>query len=235
MGLTAAAFTLALMVGAPSAPAACSCAQVVPAGETQREWFDRPRVFIGHVLLVDGTRPSKVLFVTESSWRGPMADTVTLAVRAPCAHYIAGGRYLVVADVDDAGRLVTAPCDYSWSIPVAPEMMAQLGAPNWIPAPFGLRSLDRTAIRLGSRGAPASDSLVFAVPWDPDIQRFELADWAGQAGPQGRLLYLTAGLYQFRVTWKDGMRYESYLWLRCDSADMSLRPCHSFRFLRRLR
>lgn len=239
MRISAAVAALALLIGAPSTAAACSCMQVVPKGESPRPWFDRPRIFLGHVLLVDGTFPRKVLFVTESSWRGPMADTVTLTVRAPCARYFEGGRYLVLADVDDRGALVTAPCDDSWSMSVAPKMMAELGAPNWVPPPVGLRSLDSIAVRLGSTIVPerAADSVVFAVPWHGDIQRFEIANWTVQDPSRGRLrlLSLRPGLYQFRISWKDGTRYESYLWLRCDPTDGVQRPCHSFRFFGNLR
>jgi hypothetical protein len=103
------ALILTLGLGTPSALLACSCTRRAPAGQPvprdPRSIF-RPRVFIGHVLAVDETltRPTRmtVRFVTESSWKGPLPDTVTLRVTsdAPCAYYTAGGRYIVFADAE---------------------------------------------------------------------------------------------------------------------------------------
>jgi hypothetical protein len=165
-----------------------------------------------------------------------MPDTVTLIVRAdaPCAEYIAGGRYLIIADPDSGSVLATAPCDDSWNIHFAGGRLAELGAPKWVAPPMGRRTLDALAVRLGEPAPPrvAADSLVLVVPNDADMARFEIADWAGPANL--RQLHLKPGLYQFRITWTDGTSYASYLSLRCEPRTIE-RPCAVYRFFSYLR
>ena len=237
---------LASLFAAPSTALACSCVRPYPAGHPppSHHWTDRPYIFVGHVLEVDKTLTQStrltVRFVTETSWRGAMPDTVTLLVRdnAPCAYYTAGGRYLVLADRDTASpsALVTASCDDSWSIHYAGRRLAELGAPTWTAPRMGQRVLDERAVRLGESRKPRflTDSLVIGVSRDSDMVRFEIADWAGPPSRNVTLLYLTPGLYQFRITWTDGTTYESYLSLRCESP-RSGHPCSVFRFFSDLR
>jgi hypothetical protein len=238
---------LIVFLALPSTALACSCLSNRRVEQTPPPavaWTGRPYIFVGHVLEVLETRTRSprltVRFVTEMSWRGPMRDTVTLLVRndAPCARYTAGGRYLVVADRDTASpsALVTGPCDDSWIIRHAGHKLAALGAPNWTAPRIGERALDAHVVRLGESRNPrlVADSLVMVVPSDADIARFEIADWAGSPSPNGKLIYLTAGLYQFRITWTDGTTYESYVLLRCESP-RSEGACHVFRFFSMLR
>ena len=240
------ALAIVLSLAAPSTARACSCARTSVPGQpmVNRAWSDRPRVFVGHVLEVEAT-PTRaprltVHFVTEASWRGPMPDTVTLMVRqdAPCAWYTAGGRYLVVADVDPASGviLISAPCDDAFSLTHAGKMLAELGKPNWVAPRVGGRALDAHAFPLGQAHKPRStaESLVMGVPTDTGIARFEIADWSGPPGRSGGAIYLAPGLYQFRITWKDGKTYESYLSMRCETATLE-RPCPVYRFLGMLR
>ncbi len=164
-----------LALGTPAALQACQCAisSRVGAPIVERPRFDRPRIFIGHVLTVDYPADRSfrmsVRFVTESSWRGPLPDTVTLRVehRASCAWYMAGGRYLVLADTLAAGEstLTTAPCDDSWILgnPGASNFLAELGPPTWTAPPMGSRPLDAHAIHIGD-SITAPDSVVFAFP-----------------------------------------------------------------------
>jgi hypothetical protein len=169
-----------------------------------------------------------------------MSDTVTLRVRrdSPCAEYVAGGRYLVVADHDPSSRwaLVTGPCDDAWPIRYAGAQLAELGAPTWIAPQMGHRKLDADAVRLGESREPKfwkfwERSLVIGVPYDKEIAGLEIGD---RIGSSGTLLYLTRGLYQFRITWTDGTTYESYVSLRCEKA-FSNSPCQVFRYFGDLR
>jgi len=248
MKLRLAALLMVLTANAPDAAHACTCAIRSLPGQNPRQqpWSTRPQIFIGHVLDVDESQTqssrSRVRFVTERSWRGPMPDTVTLRVgsNAPCAEYIAGGRYLVLANIEVTtdSELVTGPCDYAWGIhfPATLRMLEELGLPAWTPPQLGSRAIDSQAIRLGSpsvRSTPA-DSVLFIIPTQDDIRRFEIADWAGPSAAVGRRLYLPPGLYQFRITWTDGTIYESYLSLRCDRP-VADPPCQVFRFFGLLR
>ena len=134
------AIAILALLGSPAAVQACTCVVKVPQerlaqaqAEVARSWTERPHVFIGHALEVDETpaQPTRetVRFVTERSWRGAMPDTVTLQVGsdASCAHYVAGLRYLVVADgsVRPGAPLRTAPCDDSWNV-TATSALAKL-------------------------------------------------------------------------------------------------------------
>ncbi len=206
---------------------ACLCEIISPAGGARvRSWSERPRIFIGVVLEVDPTPagPSRqvVRFVTEASWRGAMRDTVTLVVgrNSPCADYVAGRRYLVLADTtaDPQAGLVTSSCDYAWGIgySAAVRMQVDLGAPGWRAPPMGSRSLDAYAKPIGT---PISRRFVeghvaFVVPSGADIERFQIGDWIGPGG--GPVLFPAPGIYQYRITWTDGTVYESYVSMRCD-------------------
>jgi hypothetical protein len=244
---------LLTLLGFPAALHACTCVVKIPQErraqsqvDAARSWMDRPYVFIGHALEVDETptQPTRetVRFVTERSWRGALPDTVTLQVAsdASCAHYFPGLRYLVLAD--SAGRpgeaLRTAPCDDSWNVtaPVGIARLAQLGSPSWTALPVGQRTLDSRAVRLGDPLGPlsAGDSLAFGLPVGEAIARFEIGDWAGQPSRPSRIIYLKAGLYQFRITWSDGTRYSSYVSLRCERP-IEGGPCAVFRSLALLR
>lgn len=241
------------LLGSPAALHACTCFVKVPQerlaqaqAEASRSWTERPHIFIGHALEVDETptQPTRetVRFVTERSWRGAMPDTVTLLVGsdASCAHYFAGLRYLVVADraVRPGAPLRTAPCDNSWNVtaPGAQAMLAKLGSPNWTAPPVGQRTLDSKAVRLGDpRGRlSAGDSLAYGLPVHEAIARFEISDWVGQPTRPSSIIYLKAGLYQFRITWSNGTSYSSYLSLRCERP-IDGGPCAVFRSLFLLR
>ena len=221
---------LAVTLAAPDAAhAACTCGIVSSPDKpyVPPPWTDRDRVFIGTVLDADtmaGTMRKSVQFVTEASWRGAMPDTVTLLISddAGCVYYFAGYRYFVVADLlsPDATTLVTSKCDGSWSAehPAAMKVIDSLGYPVWHAPPMGSRALDSVAIRIGERPPRGSsdEDLVFGISINnPDtIARFQIAD---QEFPRDRtsLFHLPPGLYQFRVTWKDGSTDASYVSLRC--------------------
>ncbi len=51
----------------------------------------------------------------------------------------------------------------------------------------------------------------------------------------GGLLSLAPGLYQFRITWVDGVVYESYLSLQCDKPRSPGELCLAHRYLYNLR
>jgi hypothetical protein len=240
---------LASLFGSPAELHACTCVMKVPQDQLAKQpasWIERARIFIGHALEVDETptQPTRetVRFVTERSWRGAMPDTVTLSVGsdASCAHYIAGLRYLVIADsaTPPGALLRTAPCDDSWNVtaPAAQSMLAQLGSSSWTAPPVGQRSLDTQAIRIGDPIArmSAGDSLAYGLPVHHDLARFEIADWVGKPIRNSRIIYLRAGLYQFRITWADGTSYSSYLSLRCERP-IEGGPCAVFRSLALLR
>jgi hypothetical protein len=113
--------------------------------------------------------------------------------------------------------------------------LAKLGAPNWIAPQMGHRKLDALAVHLGeSRKRPFwkfwEDSLVTGVAHDKEIASFEIADWVGQSGS----IYLRPGLYQFRITWTDGTKYESYVSLRCENPSPRS-PCEALRYFGSLR
>jgi hypothetical protein len=232
-------------LGSPAQLHACTClfkdGQALPP-----PWIQRARIFVGHVLEVDETPTQSpretVRFVAETSWRDPLPDTVTLLVGsdASCAHYQAGIRYLVAADKESApgAPLRTAPCDYAWAInySTTKSMLAQLGSPSWTAPPVGRRMLDAKAVRLGNPVGRLSqgDSLAFGLPVHDSIARFELGDWVGKPITNSRIVYLRAGLYQFRITWTDGTSYSSYVSLRCEQPIQGA-PCavfRSFAFLR---
>jgi hypothetical protein len=226
-------------MGMPATALACSCGARQGYGEvrstpdnrasTSAPWgsTDRARVFVGHVLAIDTTpgQPSRqnVRFVTEMSWRGELPDVVTLAVGAdaPCAYYAVGRRYIVLADSSPVSKTtaVTGWCDYSWSLSGSP-LLAALGPPNWTAPPLGSRSLDATAIALGtplSRLLTSPDTLEFRAWKEVGMDRFEIGDLVLPASGRGFIsVDLTPGLYQFRVRWRDGTTYESYVLLACD-------------------
>ena len=77
--------------------------------------------------------------------------------------------------------------------------------------------------------------MVFGIPRGDDVERFEIADFSGEPARSRGFLYLQPGLYRFRITWKDGQQYESYVALRCDPTEVVEKSCYSFRFLSRLR
>lgn len=227
------AVILVLGLGAPSVAEACRCAMAAKpdgTGPAKRDWRVRNRIFIGHALEVDDLHrqdPKQIVrFVVESSWRGAMPDTVTLRVgaHAGCAQYMAGARYFVFADVDSvSGALVTEPCDYAWGIdyPAAVRMQNELGPPRWKAPPMGRRSIDRRAIRLGEPLMRAgTDTIMILAPVGEDIARFEIGNYVSdKARWKLRVLRMSPGLYQFRITWKDGSKYESYVSMRCKQSE----------------
>lgn len=229
----AAAAILVLGLGAPSVAEACRCGISGTPGEgppPRRERPSRDRIFIGHALEVDDLQrqdPKQIVrFVVESSWRGAMPDTVTLRVgaHAACARYVAGARYLVFADVDSvSGTLVTEPCDYSWAIdaPAAIRMQKELGPPRWKAPPMGRRSIDRRAIRLGEPLIrEGTDTIMILNPAGEDVARFEIGDYVSDKSRwKPHALRMSPGLYQFRITWTDGSKYESYVSMRCKQSE----------------
>ena len=229
----ATAALLVLGLGTPSVAKACRCGISGYPGDgppPRRERPTRDRIFIGHVLEVDhlhGQDPKEIVrFVVESSWRGAMPDTVTLRVgaHAACAQYIAGARYLVFADVDSvSGALVTEPCDYAWGIDYAAavRMQNELGPPTWKAPSMGRRSIDRRAIRLGEPlMREGTDTVMILAPAGEDVARFEIGNYVSdKARWKLRTLRMSPGLYQFRITWTDGTKYESYVSMRCRQSE----------------
>jgi hypothetical protein len=226
---------------------ACTCGFESPMGQVPkpRTRPERAVVFVGHVLEVDHSTDTTTLatvrFVTESSWRGAMPDTVTLVVgrHAGCAHYIAGGRYLVFADQGQS-TLVTEPCDEGVGInqPSADRLMGELGPPTWTAPPMGRRTIDARAVPIGAPilRRPGPNSVVFGLPSRQGIARFEIGDWSGTPAQDVSILYPEPGLYQFRITWTDGSTYESYLSIRCEQPVASeLGRCSAYRFFGLLR
>ena len=150
----------------PEFAAACTCAWSEPPPPIA----ERSAVLIGTVLWVD--RPAEpsdaegarqqVKILTEVSWRTPLADTLSLLVggNAPCAEYLAGGRYLVVADLQD-GRLHTGQCDRARSLVHASvrRTVDSLGEPTWIAPSQGDRLIDASLVQVGD-APPATDSLI---------------------------------------------------------------------------
>ena len=224
---------VALLMGlvAPSTlQAACLCGIISSPGEVRvrRTWSERDRIFIGEVLDADtmpGGRRKAARFLTLESWRGAMPDTVTLLIGddAGCVYYTAGGRYIVHADLasPDATTLVTSQCDGSLSADhaVALKRIADLGPASWRAPPMGSRKLDAVAIRIGEQ-APGDSSdahITFVMPLHPfdSVARFQIAQYDWPHNRRNPVLHLPPGLYQFRMTWKDGTTYASYVSLRC--------------------
>ena len=238
-------------MGMPATAVACSCGArqgngAVPPTpinrpSTSAPWgtIDRARVFVGHVLAIDtsGGQPSRqnVRFVTEMSWRGELPDSLTLVVGpdAPCAYYAVGRRYIVLANSSPGSKTtaIAAPCDDSWSFSGSP-LLAALGPPNWTAPPLGKRSLDATAIPLGtslSRLLATADTLEFRAWKDATMDRFEIGDLVSPASGRGFVsIDLVPGLYQFRIRWRDGTVYESYVSLACGQ-QMSEKRCVTHR------
>lgn len=226
---------LAFALAWPSIAHACSCIASATAQrrDGDRPWIGRQAVFIGYVLeadqLVDSTQSGititrLVRFVTEESWRGSLPDTVTLFVGAdaPCAYYSKGYRYFVGADWDSQvpARLTTAPCDDSWWAREDPRGMdtrlrAEEGPPNWTAPPAGTRDLDKGARPFGTpiSRSPTAQGIAFIPPSNTFAARFEMGDFSGVSGP---IIYPEPGLYQVRVTWKDGSQFQGYVSIRCE-------------------
>lgn len=231
MSLLTHSATLLLFV-LPRVAHACLCTVVGPASEplpTPRPWSDRARIFVGHAIEVDPprvtTRPRLVRFVTEASWSGPVPDTISLVVGddAPCAMFFAGSRYRVAADADSLApsRLRAAECESGAMIPspIARSRLAELGAPAWRAPPHGRRALDAAAVRLGAplRRDRDSTRIAFLPAGQDSTVVFEIGDYRGSnARARGRIIYLEPGLYQLRMTWPGGSRYETYLSARCE-------------------
>jgi len=192
-------------------------------------------VFIGYVLEADRLADSTsrtvttvVRFVTEESWRGPLPDTVTLFVDAdaPCSQYFTGYRYLVGADWDARvpTRLTTATCDFSWGVSTGARsrnvrLREEVGPPNWTAPPAGARELDEGARPFGTPipRSPGATRVAFIPPRNTFTSNFEIGDFRGVSYPSGGpILYPEPGLYQVRVTWKDGSQFQGYVSVRCE-------------------
>lgn len=79
-----------------------------------------------------GPGRQRVTLLPEASWGEPVPDTVSLVVKAACAVYVAGGRYLVAGDMEN-GALVPTGCGPAYSMDhwSAPFVVSQLGPPVW--------------------------------------------------------------------------------------------------------
>lgn len=250
----------ALLLGTtPATLLACLCEFRGDAIPRVRAWSQMPRIFIGNAIEVDDWRPEgryRVKFLTEASWTGAVPDTLTLIVGqdASCAEFMANGRYMIFADtIPGSTVLWLPPCGEGWSLTSAEthRRRAALGEPTWIAPPMGQRAIDAGAVQLGTpvgRGAPADTLLLtgptFALdqPGRPTRNRpgqvagiiaFEIGDWIAP-GSLSRL-WLGAGLYQYPVTFTDGVKYEGYLSVRCEKPTWTTDPCHIFRWFGGLR
>lgn len=231
----------------PAPLLACLCEYVSVGGEPPRirPWKTYPRIFIGHAIEVDnpglGAVITRVKFVTEASWTGAMADTVTVRVgpNAPCARFVANGRYLVVADTVRGGHgLVLAQCEDGWALnhPVAHRRREELVEPTWTAPPMGRRALDAGVVRLGepiNRGSPA-ETIPLMIPNNGFITRFEIGDYPDSHRGIGQRR-IAPGLYQYRVWFTDGTSYSSYMSARCESTIGEEKLCYMFRYYGSLR
>lgn len=113
-------------------------------------------------------------------------------------------------------------------------MLTELGTASWHAPPMGSRALDAYAVRIGAK--PPRDSGVadvsFVVPLHPSgsVSRFEIANHDWPDSTRRFIHYLPPALYQFRITYSDGTRYESYASIRCQrqSADGHCQQHRSF-------
>jgi hypothetical protein len=235
-----------LVVGllTPAVASACSCGTT---GAPPRPPRERVALFVGIALdsplLREGPLPRQSTFVTESSWKRAMPDTVLVTYDdAPCAAVSAGSRYLVYADPhpDRPGVLRLGPCDEPFSVdhPWVVSLLDSLGAPRWRARPVGKRALDNVAIAIEAR---------VDVTADPERVRFgaSSADTTATleiAGQRRRFTnayrpswYLAPGIYQFRLRWDDGASYAGYLRIACERRAPESGQCEVFRSLSRLR
>lgn len=207
------------------AAAACSCLwSARPDAPRPRMWppLDAPVLFAGRVLTIDSVAQGRrVQFVTDSSWRTPLPDTVTVEYGddAPCAFFIAGAPYLVGA-VGTLGALRLPPCGEGIALisPTLPPRLRELGAPTWRAPPLGERQLDRLANRIGARaplGGPG-DTLNVYLHTDSSAVRLDVANLTPPLHLASGRVRLPSGLYQYRVTRSDGTILESYIRLRCE-------------------
>lgn len=107
-----------------SLPASCLCETVSPGGRAPARELRREVKLIGNALevapLSEVDSSHRVLLLVETSWTRPMPDTISLVVGgdSPCARYVAGGRYIVLAVEDTTatgdGPLIAPPCHYAW-------------------------------------------------------------------------------------------------------------------------
>lgn len=241
------AMILEIACGALPAPAVCTCMVGRSGGEpTEVVWSQRDVIFVGNALEVssevDDTTHQRVRFLVEASWRGELADTVTLAVgdNSPCATYMAGGRYLVLADQRSAegAPLTSATCDLSWVVwyPRATEMMNELGPPRRSSRGSTLSGDPLTgAILVGQAPQPAVDTVAVGMGFQTDDRpaRFRVGDRDWIDGERTAVLRLPTGAYQVQAEWRDGERLEFYMSVKCET--MTSGMCYAHRYFTGLR
>ena len=211
---------------ASRASAACSCAMVARAGAPSPKWprpAEAPVLFSGRALFVDRVSGGhQVRFVVDSSWRGPLPDTLTVAFGpdAPCAQFFPGMQYVVGAIGSITGLRLPSCADayatYYWA---KNPLLRELGPATWRPPPAAQRAVLRTAIGVGARAPPAApgDSMSVILRGDSTVVEIHIADKViVQATSMSRFIKLPAGLYRFRLQYRDSTVQESYVVLRCE-------------------
>lgn len=191
-------------------------------GPRLRPPLDAPVLFAGRVLTVETVgRVRRVRFVTDSSWRPPLPDTVTVEYGddAPCASFTAGAPYLVGAVGRlDALRLPRCGQGVGLVSAALPPWLHDVGTVAWRAPPLGQRPLDRLAIRVGERAAAVGggDTLSVLLHTGTEAIRLEIADLVPTLRLESGHLRLPPGLYHYRVTYADGAVVTSYVDLRCE-------------------
>ncbi|MBK8247515.1 MAG: hypothetical protein IPK85_08985 [Gemmatimonadetes bacterium] len=221
---------------ASRADAACWCG--LGAGAPLRPTA-APILFVGRVLAIDSlARERRVRFVTDSSWRGPLPDTLTVVAGddAPCAYFLPGQSYVVGA-VATPGTLRLPRCADAWAVSSwVQQRLSEVGPAVWRAPPFGRRLLDQGAVQIGQRAPPVRDSLEVLLSFGADTVEFTIADQPLPRQPrrvvEKRFVRLPPGLYQFRIRWSDATITESYVDLSCERHAPGA-TCYLIRFLDR--
>ena len=225
---------------------ACTCMMDSDSRRPTPAWSDSQVIFTGTVLEVDRPEGSanelsqQVRLLVEDSWRGAARDTVTINVYqdSPCAQYMAGSRYLVLAATPraDTDPLETYPCHFAWGLtyPQTKKFLTELGPPRRrSPAP-GSREIDRDVTRVGS-AAPLHAVVVnvgVGIASMSDVAAVAVAGQSWSVARNGAPTFkLAEGLYHVRIDWRDGGKSTfTYLSVRCEEGEPP-GSCYTFRYL----
>lgn len=244
----------AALAALPSPVAACTCAIVRSANATPEPVLSlaeraasRGAAFVGTVLALrnptspmtekqEPLRPQEVLFQVDRAWKGVTRDTITLLVgpEAPCATYLSGVRYLVLADSRD-GAPRTARCDVALQMRPGPIQNATsaLGPPSYIQPLVGSRMIDRGMIRVGEAPPLAEPEIPVTLSFYGEERpiRARIADRVLEPRYGMFRTDLPPGAYRVLLQWSGDESESVDVVLRCEERPPDYDRCSVHRML----
>jgi hypothetical protein len=129
-------FTLLLIVRVEAV--ACTCDAPSPTKTTgqlvSEALIDAEAVFTGKVLSIHGTRPLRVVFLVEGSWKGKVPSKVVISTGrgdGDCGYrFVIGRRYLVYAGPATFTRWGTSICHRTGTLSDRADDLPVLGEPK---------------------------------------------------------------------------------------------------------